>query len=61
MLVLSRKPGQRIMIGDDVTVTVVSVQGNQVKIGIQAPHDVDVHREEILERIKGYELKDLVC
>lgn len=49
------------MIGDDVTLTIVSVKGNQVKIGIQAPHDVEIHREEILERIKGYGLEDIVC
>jgi carbon storage regulator len=52
MLILTRKVGETLMIGEDVTVTVMAVNGNQVRIGINAPKDVEVHREEIYERIK---------
>jgi len=51
MLVLSRKPGEDVRIGDDVVVSVLSVRGNMVKIGIQAPKSVPVHRQEIYARI----------
>jgi len=52
MLILTRRVGETLMIGDDVTVTVLGVKGNQVRIGVNAPKDVAVHREEIFERIK---------
>jgi carbon storage regulator len=52
MLILTRRVGETIRIGDDVTIAVVGVKGNQVRIGIEAPKDVAVHREEIFERIK---------
>jgi carbon storage regulator len=52
MLILSRRIGETMMIGDDIAVTVLSVKGNQVRIGIKAPKDVAVHREEIFERIQ---------
>jgi carbon storage regulator len=52
MLILTRRVGETLMIGDDVTVTVLGVKGNQVRIGVNAPKDVAVHREEIYERIK---------
>ena len=52
MLIVTRRIGERIMIGSDVTVTVLGVKGNQVRIGIEAPKSVPVHREEIFERIK---------
>lgn len=53
MLILTRRCGETLMIGNDVTVTVLGVKGNQVRIGINAPKDVAVHREEIYERIKS--------
>lgn len=55
MLILTRRVGETLMIGNDVTVTVLGVKGNQVRIGVNAPKDVAVHREEIYERIKREE------
>lgn len=52
MLILTRRVGETVMIGDDVTMTILGVKGNQVRVGINAPRDVAVHREEIYERIK---------
>lgn len=52
MLVLTRHSGEAIMIGDDVVITVLGIRGNQIRIGIKAPKDVPVHREEIYDRIK---------
>jgi carbon storage regulator len=52
MLILTRRVGETVMIGDDVTITVLGVKGNQVRVGINAPKSVAVHREEIYERIK---------
>jgi carbon storage regulator len=52
MLILTRRVGETVMIGDDITVTVLGVKGNQVRIGVNAPRNVAVHREEIFERIK---------
>jgi len=51
MLILTRKPGQSVRIGKDVTVTVLGVKGNHVRLGIEAPRSVSVHREEVYERI----------
>ncbi len=52
MLILTRRIGETLIIGDDVVVTVLGVKGNQVRIGVKAPKDVSVHREEIFDRIR---------
>ncbi|RUM54375.1 MAG: carbon storage regulator [Methylococcus sp.] len=53
MLILTRRVGETLMIGEEVTVTVLGVKGNQVRIGVNAPKEIGVHREEIYEKIKA--------
>ena len=52
MLILTRKVGESLLIGDDVSVTILNIRGNQIKVGIKAPKEVSVHREEIYQRIQ---------
>ena len=53
MLILTRRVGETVVIGEDISVTVLGVKGNQIRLGINAPKDVDVHRQEIFDRIKS--------
>lgn len=58
MLILTRRVGETLMVGDEVTVTVLGVKGNQVRLGVNAPKRVAVHREEIYQRIQGEQQTD---
>ena len=58
MLILTRKLGEVLVIGDNVTIAVLGVRGNQVRLGVDAPKDVAVHREEIYQRIQDEKLSD---
>lgn len=58
MLILTRRIGETVMIGDEVSITVLGVKGNQVRLGVNAPREVAVHREEIYSRIKNEQVQD---
>lgn len=53
MLILGRRPGEKVMIGKDVVVTVIGSHGSQIRLGIEAPKDIEVHREEIYKKINS--------
>lgn len=53
MLILTRKMGETLLVGDNVEITVLNIRGNQVKLGVKAPQDISVHRQEIYERIQS--------
>ncbi|EXI61637.1 carbon storage regulator [Mannheimia granulomatis] len=55
MLILTRKIGEVLLVGDDVEITVLNIRGNQVKLGVNAPKEISVHRQEIYDRIKALE------
>ncbi len=61
MLILTRRVGETVMIGEEVTVTVLGIKGNQVRLGVKAPKTVAVHREEIFERIRGERNEDVAA
>ena len=59
MLILTRRPGESVKIGDDITITVLGVRGNQLRLGFTAPQNVAVHREEVYERIRSERLTNV--
>lgn len=58
MLILTRRIGETLMVGDEVTITVLGVKGNQVRLGVNAPRDVAVHREEIYDKIQSEKIQN---
>jgi carbon storage regulator len=60
MLILTRRPGESVKIGDDITITVLAVRGNQLRLGFTAPPNVAIHREEVYERIQAEKVTDIL-
>ena len=60
MLILTRRPGESVKIGDDITITVLAVRGNQLRLGFTAPQNVAVHREEVYQRIQAEKVTDIL-
>ena len=60
MLILTRRPGESVKIGDDITITVLAVRGNQLRLGFTAPQNVSVHREEVYQRIQAEKVTDIL-
>ena len=58
MLILTRKMDEKLLIGDDITISVLEIRGNQVKIGVDAPKDIAIYREEIYQKVKEAKLKE---
>jgi carbon storage regulator len=59
MLILTRRPGESVMIGDDITITVLGIKGNQLRLGFTAPRNIAVHREEVYQRIQAEKITNI--
>jgi len=59
MLILTRRPGESVMIGDDITITVIAIKGNQLRLGFTAPQNIAVHREEVYQRIQAEKITNI--
>jgi carbon storage regulator len=59
MLILTRRPGESVMIGDDITITVLAIKGNQLRLGFTAPRNIAVHREEIYQRVQAEKITNI--
>ena len=59
MLILTRRPGESVMIGDDITITVLAIRGNQLRLGFTAPRNISVHREEVYQRVQTEKITNI--